>query len=86
MAKYRGIVQGNRGAASRLGNNSSGITVEAQSWNGKVVVRMWSHTEHCNTMAFTVNLEPHEGSGPSTPLASGTVTDSGGTCLQFGGA
>ncbi len=85
MAKYRGIVQGNRGVASRLGTDNSGITVEAQSWNGKVVVRMWSRTKYGNTMAFTVDLEPHHGTGPSTPLASGTVTDSGGTCLQFGG-
>lgn len=38
MAQFRGIIRGNRGEASRLGSKDSGLTVEAQSWQGKVVV------------------------------------------------
>ena len=38
MAYFRGVVEGNRGAASRLGSRDSGLSVEAASWQGKVVV------------------------------------------------
>lgn len=38
MAHFRGTIQGNRGQASRLGSKDSGLRVEAQSWQGKVVV------------------------------------------------
>jgi hypothetical protein len=54
--------------------------VEAQSWNGKVVVRMWTLRDQ--TMAFTVDLKPHDGTGPNTALVSGTVTSTGGACIQ----
>lgn len=37
MAKYYGTVQGNRGAATRIGSSSSGITASAQSWNGSLI-------------------------------------------------
>ena len=37
MAKYYGTVQGNRGAATRIGSASSGITASAQSWNGSLI-------------------------------------------------
>lgn len=38
MARFRGIVQGIRGPASRLGNKTSGITVQANGWHSGVTV------------------------------------------------
>lgn len=38
MAKFRGIVQGQRGEASRLGGKSSGIHVQANGWHMGVKV------------------------------------------------
>lgn len=38
MAKYYGLVKGNRGAASRIGSSSSGLWTSAQSWNGSLIV------------------------------------------------
>lgn len=41
MAHFRGVVQGQRGDASRLGSAKSGLTVVAQAWGGQVVTRLW---------------------------------------------
>jgi hypothetical protein len=38
MARYFGEVQGNRGAAHRLGSANSGITSRTQGWNSGVEV------------------------------------------------
>lgn len=37
MAKYYGVVKGNRGAATRIGSSSSGLMASAQSWNGSLI-------------------------------------------------
>ena len=39
MAKFYGLVEGNRGAATRTGGNS-GMLTSNQSWDGSVIVRM----------------------------------------------
>lgn len=41
MARFRGTVQGGRGEASRLGHNTSGLLVYAQSYSGDVYVRLF---------------------------------------------
>ncbi len=39
MATFRGVIQGNRGEASRLGNRT--LRTEAQSWSGKITVELF---------------------------------------------
>lgn len=40
MAHFRGIIQGHRGSASRLGSKGSGLWVSADGWNGGVAVSL----------------------------------------------
>jgi hypothetical protein len=42
MAKFFGTVQGGRGQATRLGHAGSGLKVSAQSWDGSVIVRLFT--------------------------------------------
>jgi len=70
MAQYRGMIQGQRGYATRLGNKNTGLTVEAQSWEGKVVVEL----HHDGTEdRCTVSLAPHMGEGVNIVLYNGPV-------------
>ncbi len=75
MAHFRGIVAGARGTASRLGHASSGMQVEAQSWEGKVVTYLQHDAATGQDMA-TVTLEPHHGAGTSRVLYHGPVSGS----------
>lgn len=73
MAHFRGTLQGAHGEASRLGTKSSGLTVEAQSWQGKVVVTL---TERDGVDYATVHLTQHLGCGafPLVVLYDGPVS------------
>jgi hypothetical protein len=73
MAHFRGTVRGARGEARRLGHKSSGLTVEAQSWQGKVTVRLYDN--HGTDYARIV-LERHNGAGayPCIVLYDGPVS------------
>lgn len=57
MAHFRGTVQGGRSEASRLGHKTTGLTVNACSWNGAIevtlratpegdVAEIWQKTHH----------------------------------------
>lgn len=70
MAHFRGIIQGARGEASRLGHKSSGLRVEAASWQGKVVTVL---TEKDGVDYAHVYLATHNGSGVSHSLYYGPV-------------
>lgn len=67
MAHFRGSVQGSRGEASRLGDKAAGLTTEAASWEGKVVVRLWYNDNQASDWA-TVELAPHCGRGIKYPV------------------
>lgn len=70
MAHFRGIVQGNRSAASRLGHKGTGLTVEAQSWQGKVVVEL----EESGGIDYArVYFKPHNGTGGHGMIYAGPV-------------
>lgn len=73
MAHFRGTISGQRGDASRLGSKHSGMTVEAQSWQGKVVTRLY-HDEVTGLDMAEVKLEPHFGNGTSRTLYVGPVS------------
>jgi hypothetical protein len=70
MAHFRGIVQGGRGATSRLGHASSGLTTQACSWSGKVVTNLY--VRHGVDWA-EVRLEPHNGAGQRLVIYDGPV-------------
>lgn len=72
MAHYRGIIQGQRGEASRLGTKNSGLTVEAASWNGKIKVELY-HDEESGEDKFHVIQDKHNGAGIYEPIASGVL-------------
>lgn len=72
MAHFRGTVSGARGEASRLGHKASGMRVEAQSWQGKVVTVL-TYDETTGKDMATVYLERHNGAGTSVQLYSGPV-------------
>ena len=74
MAHFRGVVQGNRGDASRLGSKDSGLSVEAQSWDGKVVTGLhYNHTDNRNVAQ--VALRQHSnGAGTRATLYFGPVS------------
>lgn len=42
MAHFRGVIQGARGAASRLGHRR--LETVAQAWGGQVCVTLWQET------------------------------------------
>lgn len=41
MSAFYGMVQGNRGAATRGGSRASGFTATAQSWDGSIITTMF---------------------------------------------
>lgn len=78
MAHFRGVVQGNRKQASRLGSKDSGLTVQAQSWQGKCYVYMW-HDEESGKDMVNVMLTQHSngaGCAPSRVVFRGPVDGS----------
>lgn len=75
MAHFRGTLTGSRATVSRLGGKSSGMRVEAQSWEGKVVTRL-DHDEELGIDTATVSLEPHNGHGVSRIIFYGPVSGS----------
>jgi hypothetical protein len=70
MAHFRGILRGAHGEASRLGTANSGMTVEAQSWEGKVVVTLYRmNTVGTSGRDFArITLEDHRGEGAVPPI------------------
>lgn len=84
MARFYGSLQGRRGEATRLGDSSSGLRVEACSWNGKVVVRLGSEDSdvgrksEVRTDVINIRAEQHGSSkNPTGTLFSGTFEELG---------
>lgn len=75
MAHFRGTLKGNRGAASRLGTKDSGMRVEAQSWQGKVVALL-EYDEKTGKNMVQVSLQQHHGNGTNLLLYEGAVDGS----------
>jgi len=54
------------------GHKSSGLVVEAASWKGKIVTRVWHNDEHDCDM-FEVTQSTLHGAGVYEILASGVI-------------
>jgi len=73
MGHFRGVIEGARGAASRLGTKKSGIDANIASWSGAVNVRLW-YDERTDTDMAMVSLVPHYGNGTERMLYRGPVS------------
>jgi len=74
MSHFYGTVKGNRGKATRCGTKSSGLEVNAASWEGSINVRIW-YDEKIDKDIFEVRQSPWEGCGTSNHIASGVIGD-----------
>ena len=71
MAHFRGTIQGGRGEASRLGHKSSGLSVTAASWQGKVTIWLY---EKDGVDYARIALAPHSnGAGICRELYDGPI-------------
>ena len=73
MAKFRGVVQSDKSEATRLSHRL--LTVQAQSWNGKVVTQIFEKDVGPDERVIwtTVSLHPHNGVGTKKVLYEGPV-------------
>ena len=73
MSHYYGTLQGQAGQATRRGSKSSGLTVQAASWDGVVTVSL----HHCPISGkdrYEVTLGPWQGTGgPTRLIAEGSI-------------
>jgi len=68
MARFYGKVQGRRGeGASRLGSETSGLTVTAAGWQGALKVQL-TVDEETGRARYLVTLTPGKGSGGATTV------------------
>ena len=74
MSHFYGIVQGNRGEATRCGSKDSGVTTHAASWNGAVRVDVFVDQDTGQDVA-RVALVPWQGRGVSRVLYEGPVSE-----------
>ena len=58
MSKFYGMIQGNRGVATRGGSKNSGYMASCQSYDGSVITRMW----YDDNDKLVVSLEVSDGS------------------------
>ena len=79
MTHFRGTVQGRRGPATRLGDMNTGLSVEAQSWQGKIVVGLYTvnHPEYGLTDMARVERRSHPSDNYIETLYDGPVSQIG---------
>jgi len=73
MAEYYGVIQGNRGEATRCGSKKSGLQTTAASWHG--AVRNEVYTNDLGEPAYRVRLIPWHGKGESKLIAEGVLSE-----------
>ena len=72
MAHFIGMVQGQRGEASRLGTRSSSMDTTAASWQGSVRVYLY-YDDSTGKDMVRVRLAPWHGSGVDHIIYEGPV-------------
>jgi len=71
MSHFYGVLQGNRGEATRQGSPKSGLSVTAASWKGCVRVRLWVNEDGDDM--FEVQQDRWQGAGIRETLAIGKL-------------
>lgn len=70
MAHFYGTLQGQRGEATRLGTESSGMTVKAASWAGAIKTTLFvKDGKDC----YRVEQVRHHNAGVDQVLAEGVI-------------
>lgn len=78
MAHFRAVVRGSRGAASRLGTKTSGISTLLQTWGWDVQVDAWHSSGEDVAMVVLVNHSTDERRWVADlDLSNGRILDSG---------
>jgi hypothetical protein len=74
MSHFYGVIQGNRGDATRGGSKGSGLTATAASWAGAITVEL-AHNELTGKDTFSVWQKKWHGKGINgfAPLAEGVI-------------
>lgn len=72
MSHFYGTLKGNRGAATRAGAKSSGLTTIAASWSGAISVHLY-HDKETGRDCFSVSQMPWCGVGAARCIAQGYV-------------
>jgi hypothetical protein len=72
MSHFYGVIQGNRGDATRGGSKGSGLTAVAASWAGAVEVELF-HSETDGRDHFAVRQRKWEGAGVKQDLVAGIL-------------
>lgn len=57
MAYFRGVLQGQRGATSRLGSKSSGISAHIRSWNNDLHATLSYSDKNGEVFSFLLKTE-----------------------------
>ena len=70
MSHFYGVLQGQRGEATRCGSQASGLTATAASWKGAIEVEVF---ERDGVDYFEVRQRHWRGAGVSQLLASGRI-------------
>lgn len=71
MARFRGVVEGSRGEASRCGTPRSGLTTVAQSWTGDIRVSLFDNNGEDWARIYSTE---HGGSTAKRVLYDGPVS------------
>lgn len=74
MARFYGTVQGGRGEATRLGHESSGLRVSAQSYSGDIVVSIGASSAYPGEDVAHIYIRPHGGYGEGKTLYDGPIS------------
>jgi hypothetical protein len=72
MSHFYGVVQGNRGDATRGGSKQSGLKAIAASWAGAIEVEL-EHDTVSGDDRYIISQRPWHGRGTSQRIAVGTL-------------
>ena len=67
MAHFYGVLEGNRGAASRCATKGSGLSATAAGWSGAIVTHI-THDSETGEDLYQVWLTPWQSSGGQSRL------------------
>ena len=72
MSHFYGMLQGNRGEATRMGSKASGITTHTASWEGAIRVHAY-HNEDTGEDMVLVKMVPWKGNGIYGKIFEGKI-------------
>lgn len=71
MSHFYGVLNGQRGEATRCGSKASGLTVTAASWNGAIAVHLYVDDD--GNDCFEVREKAWRGHGIERVISTGLI-------------